>query len=81
MTPEDWVTNIATRGIFEFSTIYNFGLKQLLEGHFAQNLGRFLHLNSWASLLPFLGVILGMTLLFFWNEIKRDHAAPVMRTK
>jgi len=71
LVPDTMVLKINTLGFFEYSNIYNYCLKQLIEGKFTQNLGhRFLGLNSWSSLIPLVIVIVGATFLFFW--IGRD---------
>ena len=65
---------ISTLSFFEYSNIYNFCLKLLLQGKFNQNLGQlFLHLQLWSSLIPILVVMIGITIFFFWNEIKSYH--------
>jgi len=69
LTPEKIILNIKSLGFFEYSNIYNFCLKQLESGSFTPNLGhRLLHLSSWASLIPFFVVIVGLTIFFLWNR-------------
>lgn len=65
--PDTMVSKIKTMGFFEYSNIYSYCLKQLQEGHFAQNLGQqFLDLRSWSSLIPLL-VVISMFTFFFLN--------------
>ena len=69
--PDTWIAEIKTMGFFEFSNIYSFCLKQLEAGNFAQNLGHWLlGLNSWASLIPIMIVIVGITIYFFGKRMK-----------
>jgi hypothetical protein len=72
--PDTMMWKIASLRFFEYSNIYSYCLKQLLEGNFTQNLGhRLLGLNSWGSLIPLLVVITVITVLFFKIEAKAIH--------
>jgi len=72
--PDTMVDEIDTLGFFEYSHIYNYCLKQLIEGNFARNLGhQFLGLKTWSSLIPLLVVIAGVTFFFFWNPMEISH--------
>ena len=78
--PDTMVVQLNSLGYFAYSNLYSFCLPQLLKGNFTQNLGhRFLHLNSWSSLIPLFVVFAGVTLFFFWNEmrsLRRSNQAP-----
>jgi hypothetical protein len=66
LIPDKVVLQIKTLGFFEYSNIYSYCLKQLMEGNFTQNLGnRFLGLTSWSSFIPLVVVTAGFTCLFF----------------
>jgi len=66
--PETMVLKINTLGYFEYSNIYSYCLKQLLDGNFTHNWGHYLlGLKSWSSLIPLLVVSVGVTFLFFRN--------------
>lgn len=74
MVPDTMVLKISTLGFFEYSNIYSYGLKALLDDNFGPNLGRrLLGLESWSSLIPLLVVIAGVTFLFFWNTMKTSR--------
>ena len=74
LVPDTMVLKISTLDFFEFSSIYSFCLKQLVEGNFAPNLGhQFLGLKSWSSLIPLLVVIAGVTFFFFKNPMETSH--------
>jgi hypothetical protein len=65
LVPDDWIRKISKLNWFQFSTIYSYCLKQLLEGNFAWNLGsQLLGLKNWISLLPISAVILGSSGIF-----------------
>jgi hypothetical protein len=70
--PDKMVAKLSTMGFFGYSNIYDYCLKQLtFYGNFTQNLGHLLlHLNTWTSLIPLCVVIAGLTIFFFWNELK-----------
>ena len=66
--PDTMMWKIASLRYFEYSNIYSYCLKQLLEGNFTLNLGhRLLGLISWGSLIPLLVFIVGVTFFFFKN--------------
>jgi hypothetical protein len=68
------VKKISSLNFFEYSNIYSFCLKLLLQGKFNQNLGQqFFHLQLWSSLIPLLVLLIGITIFFFRNEIKSNH--------
>jgi hypothetical protein len=70
LVPDWMVVQISTLRFFEFSTIYNYCLVELVKGHFTRNLGQvLLSLNSWSSLVPLLVVSAGITSLFFWEQL------------
>ena len=72
--PDTMVDEIETLGFFEYSHIYSYCLKQLVEGNFARNLGhQFLGLKTWSSLIPLLVVIAGVTFFFFRNTMETSH--------
>ena len=51
--PDDFIANIDKQGYFEYSTIYNYCLEQLLRGRYAFNLGHaLLGLKNQMSLIP-----------------------------
>jgi hypothetical protein len=70
--PGKMIAKLSTIGFFGYSNIYSYCLQQLTSyGNFTQNLGNeVLHLSSWTSLIPLFVVIVGLTLFFFWNELK-----------
>jgi hypothetical protein len=70
--PGKMIAKLSTIGFFGYSNIYSYCLQQLTSyGNFTQNLGNeVLHLSSWSSLIPLFFVIVGLTLFFFWNELK-----------
>jgi hypothetical protein len=66
--PNTMVSKISTLGFFEYSNIYSYCLKQLLNGNFTHNWGYYLlDLKSWSSLIPLLVVSAGVTFFFFRN--------------
>ena len=68
LVPNVMVLEIKTLGFFEYSNIYDFCLKRLMDGNFTQNLGHLLlGLHSWSSLIPLVVVLIGGTCLFFWK--------------
>jgi hypothetical protein len=70
------IPQLGSMGFFAYSNIYNFCLPILMKDGFIQNLGyRFLRLTSWRSLIPLLVVMVGINLLFFWNELKANKKA------
>lgn len=72
--PDGWLSRISTLGLFSYSTIYSYCLKELEKGRFTSNLGhQFLGLESWNSLIPLLVVIGVVTGFFFW---KRKELSP-----
>ena len=53
LVPDTMVLRIGAQRFFEYSNIYSYCLKELLDGNFARNLGlQYLGLHGWASLLP-----------------------------
>ena len=70
--PDKMIAKLSTMGFFGYSNIYDYCLKQLTSyGNFTQNMGSmFLHLSTWTSLIPLFVVIAGLTIFFFWNELK-----------
>jgi hypothetical protein len=53
LVPETMVLRIEAQRFFEYSNIYSFCLRELLNGNFARNLGtQYLGLQGWVSLLP-----------------------------
>jgi hypothetical protein len=74
--PDTMIPQLGSMGFFAYSNIYNFCLPILMKDGFIQNLGyRFLRLTSWRSLIPLLVVMVGINLLFFWNEFKANKKA------
>jgi hypothetical protein len=66
--PDTMVEKINTLGFFEYSNIYNYCLKQLIQGNFTRNLGlQYLGLKSWSSLIPLLVVLAGGIFYFIRN--------------
>jgi hypothetical protein len=63
-TPDGWAAKIGSLGFFEYSNIYSYCLKELEAGRFTLNLGTYLGINSWNSLIPFLVVICVVTYFF-----------------
>lgn len=54
-TPDDIIRNIDNLNYFQYSTIYNYCLKQLIQGKYAFNVGHWLlNLNELKSLFPFI---------------------------
>jgi hypothetical protein len=79
LVPDTMAQKINSLGFFEYSNIYSYCLRQLIIGHFPQNLGyRLLGLKSWSSLVPLLGIAAGITVTFFWNSLRAVHR-PNMR--
>jgi hypothetical protein len=70
IVPNQMVSIISTLGFFEYSNIYNYCWKLLVEGYFTNNLGQLPGLKTWWSLIPLLVVIAGVTCFFFWNSLK-----------
>lgn len=69
LVPDTMMEKINTLGFFEYSNLYSYGLKQLIAGHFTQNLGqRFFGLKNWSSLIPVLGVIVWVTIYFIKKQ-------------
>ncbi len=74
LAPETMVRKISSLSFFEYSNIYSFCLKQLMEGNFGWNLGhQLLGLNSWSSLIPLFIVMVGVTIFFFWYPMNSFH--------
>ncbi len=72
LVPEKMIEKINTLGFFEYSNLYSYGLKELIAGHFTQNLGqRIFGLKNWNSLIPVLGVVVWVT-IYFVKEQNRD---------
>jgi hypothetical protein len=66
LTPEESIIRIAELGYFQYSSIYSYCLKQLLEGAYASNLGhQILGLENMESLLPVILAVVGVTSYFF----------------
>ena len=71
LVPDKMMEKINTLGFFEYSNLYSYGLKQLIAGHFTQNLGqRFFGLKNWSSLIPVLGVIVLVTIYFVKKQTR-----------
>jgi hypothetical protein len=71
--PATTVSKIKTMGFFAYSNIYSYCLKQLQEGHFAQNLGQqLLGLRTWSSLIPLL-IVISIFTFFFLNGMGIFH--------
>jgi hypothetical protein len=79
-TPDDMIYKIAELRYFEYSTIYNFCLKKLLNNDFHWNLGQALFgLKTWASLLPAglaIAVVSGIFIGFERAE-KQNNTVPI----
>lgn len=72
LVPDDNYARIATLGYFEYSSIYSYCLKLLIDGKFSKNLGNQLFgLNTWLSLIPILLVMMAVTFRFIG---RRDDA-------
>lgn len=74
VVPDEFYKQIDKLGYFEYSSIYSYCLKLLLNGEFSTNIGnKLLGLNAWVSLAPVIAVILVITLLFFvrWDYTRR----------
>lgn len=72
--PDTMVLKIRTLGFFEYSNIYSYCLKQLIEGNFTENLGHLLlSLKSWSSLVPLLVGTTGITFFYFWHGMNTHH--------
>ena len=71
--PDVMVSKLDKLGFFEYSNIYSYCLKQLVEGNFARNLGhQLLGLRSWNSLIP-LVVVIGCVSFFFLKRVGIFH--------
>jgi len=69
LVPDDIISKIDKLGYFQYSSIYSYCLKQLLDGKFAMNIGGWLFaLKNWMSLLPIIVAILGTTGIFLAKE-------------
>ena len=65
LVPDTIISRIDTLNYFQYSSIYNYCLPQLLGGQYAANLGqRLFGLQHWKSLLPIVLVIFGGTSMF-----------------
>jgi hypothetical protein len=72
--PDTMVLQIRTLGFFDYSNIYSYCWKQLMEGDFTENLGHLLlTLKSWSSLIPLLVGMTGITIFFFWYGRNTHH--------
>jgi len=68
--PDTMIAKLSSMPFFGYSNIYSFCWQQLVNNGFGDNLGhRFLHLHSWETLIPLAVVMVGLILVFFWNEI------------
>jgi hypothetical protein len=73
VVPDNFYKQIDKLGYFEYSSIYSYCFKLLLDGEFSTNIGnKLLGLNTWVSLVPVISVIMIITLLFFvrWDNNK-----------
>lgn len=71
IVPEEWIKQIASASAFDYLEIYDYSLKQLIDGKFIFNLGNsWFGLNSWASLTPIFILIVVTTVVFFWKDIR-----------
>lgn len=69
LVPDNNYAQIDTLGYFEYSSIYSYCLKLLIDGEFAKNLGnQLLGLNAWLSLVPILMVMLAVTIRFLARQ-------------
>jgi hypothetical protein len=65
LVPEGMVLRIETQRFFEYSNIYSFCLRELLNGNFARNIGtQYLGLQGWGSLLPLGAAVLALIVFF-----------------
>ena len=63
---------IGSLGFFGYSNIWNHCLYDLVHNVYAHNWGNeFLHLQSWAILIPWVVVIAGGAAYFIWDTMKR----------
>jgi hypothetical protein len=70
--PDDYFIKIARLSYFQYTAIYSYCLKQLLEGNYAWNLGQALFgLKNWASLIPISLIVLSASLLMAFNPGQR----------
>jgi hypothetical protein len=77
-TPDDMIYKIAELRYFEYSTIYNFCLKKLLNNDFHWNLGQALFgLRTWASLIPAGLAIAAVSAVFVGFERAEKQSKPV----
>ncbi len=71
-TPDTYAAHISSLRFFQYSNIWSYDWKQLLNGYFNQNLGHsVLHLKDFASLIPLLVIFVVISTVFFWREIKK----------
>jgi hypothetical protein len=72
LVPETMVLRIETQRFLEYSNIYSFCLRELLNGNFARNIGtQYLGLQGWASLLPLGAVASALVALFLRGSTAR----------
>lgn len=78
LVPDNNYARIDTLGYFEYSSIYTYCLKLLIDGEFAKNLGnKLLGLNAWLSLVPILMVMLAVTIRFLARQDGTSHGLLV----
>jgi hypothetical protein len=74
--PDDFISTIDKLGYFEYSTIYNFCLKQLRDGQYAFNLGHnLLGLKNQISLIPIILVNLIVPFVFYIRRAVPESSA------
>ena len=78
LVPDIMITQLDKIGFFAYSNIYSFCLPMLMKGRFITNFGtHFLRLTSWRSLIPLFVIMVGITFLFFLNELKPESSGRV----
>ncbi len=72
LVPDNALWNIDKLGYLQYSSIYSYCLRQLVDGHFAWNLGtRLLGLKNWSSLGPIIVAIVGVAVIFSLKSLTR----------
>jgi hypothetical protein len=67
----DWSWSTVNLKFFEYSQIYDYSLKQFVNGNFTNNIGNVIFgLDSWMSLIPFFIIVTAIICFFFWKNIR-----------
>lgn len=74
LVPDEYFSQTPHLPFFGYSTIYSYGIPQLVEGHFSYNLGEIiLGLQNWLTVVPYILIFLLASCIFIFYNLRTSR--------